>query len=106
MLDVARTFYDRAILIKPDYAEAWNRRATIFMQQENFTEALRDLNEALKLEPRHFGAWSQLAMLFEAMDAPDQALDAWREALAVYPTMREARSAEKRLVKQAEGRGL
>ena len=102
----ARAFFDRAILIKPDYAEAWNRRATIFMQQENFTEALRDLNEALKLEPRHFGAWSQLAMLFEAMDAPDQALDAWREALAVYPTMREARSAEKRLVKQAEGRGL
>lgn len=102
----ARTFYDRAIMIKPDYAEAWNRRAGLFLREENFPEALRDLNEALRLEPRHFGAWAGLATMFEALQAPEQALEAWREALTIYPTMHEALQAEKRLTKQAEGQGL
>ncbi|MEZ5997109.1 MAG: hypothetical protein R3B98_00245 [Hyphomonas sp.] len=102
----ARAFFDRAILIKPDYCEAWHRRAGLFAREENFPEALRDLNETLRLEPRHFGAWASLASLFDVMDAPDQALDAWREVLAIYPTMREAQAAEKRLTKQAEGQGL
>ncbi|MCA8902754.1 MAG: hypothetical protein KDA53_16055 [Hyphomonas sp.] len=104
--ETARTFYDRAILIKPDYAEAWHRRAGLFLREENFPEALRDLNETLKLEPRHFGAWAGLATMFEAMKAPDQALEAWREALSIYPTMHEALQAEKRLTKEAEGQGL
>lgn len=102
----ARTFYDRAILIKPDYPQAWFRRAGIFIGEENYPEALRDLNEALRLEPRHFGAWAGLASMFEAMGANDQALEAWREALAVYPFMRDGLQAEKRLAKSAEGQGL
>ena len=102
----ARIFYDRAILIEPDYPEAWFRRAGLFLAEENFPEALRDLNETLKLEPRHFGAWAGLGSIFEAMGAEDQALEAWREALAIYPHMREGLQAEKRLTKIAEGQGL
>jgi len=102
----ARVFYDRAIMIKPDYAQAWFRRAGIFLAEENFPEALRDLNETLKLEPRHFGAWAGLGSMFEAMGAKDQALEAWREALAIYPFMRDGQQAEKRLTKAAEGQGL
>jgi len=102
----ARLFYDRAILIKPDYAQAWFRRAGIFLAEENFPEALRDLNETLKLEPRHFGAWAGLGSIFEAMGANDQALEAWREALAIYPYMRDGLQAEKRLARLAEGQGL
>ena len=105
-LETAREFYDRAILIKPDYAEAWNRRATIFLTEENFPEALRDLNEALRLEPRHFGAWAGLGMMMETMGAQNEALEAYREALAIYPTMPQAIQAEKRLSKSAEGQGL
>ena len=102
----ARTFYDRAILIKPDYEQAWFRRAGIFLGEENFPEALRDLNETLKLEPRHFGAWAGLGSVFETMGANDQALEAWREALAIYPFMRDGLQAEKRLSRVAEGQGL
>ncbi len=104
--ETARAFFDRAILIKPDYPEAWNRRAGLFLQDENFPEALRDLEQALKLEPRHFGAWAGLGMMFEAMGANEEALDAYREALAIYPMMHEALAAEKRLSKVAEGTGL
>ncbi len=101
--DTARALLDRVILIQPDYAEAWNRRASIFLTEENYPEALRDLNEALKHEPRHFGAWAGLGMLFESMDAQEEALEAYREALAVYPLMPSAKKAAGRLSKQAEG---
>ena len=104
--ETARIFYDRVILIKPDYPQAWFRRAGIFLSEENYPEALRDLNETLKLEPRHFGAWAGLGSMFEAMGANKQALEAWREALAIYPFMRDAVQAEKRLTKSAEGQGL
>lgn len=101
--DTARALLDRVILLRPDYAEAWNRRASIFLTEENYPEALRDLNEALKYEPRHFGAWAGLGMLFETMRAPEEALEAYREALAVYPMMVQAKKAEGRLSKEAEG---
>lgn len=102
----ARTYYDRAILIEPEYAEAWNRRATLFLTEENWSEALRDLNETLRLEPRHFGAWSGLGMIFESIGAEEQALEAYREALAIYPLMPAATRAEARLSKAIEGQGL
>ena len=104
--DTARALYDRAIMIEPDYAEAWSRRASLFLNDENFPEALRDLNEALRLEPRHFGAWAGLGIMMETMGAEKEALDAYRQALEIYPLMTQALQAEKRLAKQAEGQGL
>ena len=80
--ETARAFYDRAILIAPDYAEAWSRRAGLFLNDENFPEALRDLNEALRLEPRHFGAWAGLGIMMEAMGAEKEALE-WCRRLRV-----------------------
>ena len=104
--DTARALYDRAIMIDPDYAEAWSRRASLFLNDENFPEALRDLNEALRLEPRHFGAWAGLGIMMETMGAEKEALAAYRQALDIYPFMTQALQAEKRLAKQAEGQGL
>ena len=57
----AHELLDRVILLKPDYPEAYHRRAGLFLMEENYPEAFRDLNEALKLEPRHFGAWLGMA---------------------------------------------
>jgi tetratricopeptide (TPR) repeat protein len=104
--DTARALYDRAIMIEPDYAEAWSRRASLFLNDENFPEALRDLNEALRLEPRHFGAWAGLGIMMETMGAEKEALEAYRQALDIYPFMTQAMQAEKRLSKAAEGQGL
>ena len=80
--ETARAFFDRAILIKPDYPEAWNRRAALFLMDENYTEALRDLNETLQLEPRHFGALSGLGLINMALDRPAKALAAFEAAPA------------------------
>ena len=80
-LELAHELYDRVIAIQPDYAEAYNRRASVFLLEENMAEALRDVNEALRLEPRHFGAWTGLGRVLEELGAKDEALAAYREAV-------------------------
>lgn len=104
--DTARELLDRVILLKPDYPEAWHRRAGLFLADENYPEAFRDLNEALKLEPRHFGAWLGMGVMLEALGGHKEALESYREALAIYPLMPQARFAADRLAKQAEGQEL
>lgn len=102
----ARILYDRIISLRPEYAEAWHRRATLFLAEERFDEALRDLNEALRHEPRHFGAWLGLAVMMEKLGSTDEALAAYREALAIYPRLIAARRAEARLRRRTEGTSL
>ena len=102
----ARALYDRAITIKPDYAEAWHRRATLFVADEHYDEALRDLNEALKHEPRHFGAWFGLGTLLERLGSTEEALEAYREALTIYPRLERARQAAARLSSVSDGTAL
>ncbi len=102
----AHELLDRVILLKPDYPEAWHRRAGLFLDSENFPEAFRDLNEALTLEPRHFGAWLGMGVMLETLGGEKEALDSYREALAIYPLLPQARFAAQRLAKQAEGQEL
>ncbi|MEL8054755.1 MAG: tetratricopeptide repeat protein [Pseudomonadota bacterium] len=103
-LDLAQALFDRVIAIQPNYAEAWNRRATIFLAQENYAEALRDVNEALRLEPRHFGAWGGLGAVLESLGAKQEALEAYEKALEIYPLFQRANAATARLKKELEGR--
>lgn len=105
-LEKAREFYDRAILIQPDYAEAYNRRATVFMAEDNLGQALLDLNEALAHEPRHFGAWIGLGLILESLGARDEALEAFEAALEIYPTMEAAKNGVDRLRRSQQGRGI
>ncbi len=103
-LDHARALYDRVIAIQPDYAEAWNRRATVFLAQQDYTEALRDVNEALRLEPRHFGAWGGLGAVLENLGSKQEALDAYEKALDIYPLFPSAKRGISRIRREQEGR--
>ena len=74
--DLAREMFDRAIIIQPKYAEAWNRRALIFFNDGKYDEAIADIEQTLRNEPRHFGAWIGLGMIFESINRPEAALKA------------------------------
>lgn len=102
-IELAHELLDRVVLLRPDFAEAWHRRAGLFLSEENYSEALRDLNQALEAEPRHFGAWLGMGFVLEQLGGEAEALESYREALKIYPLMPQAKAAEARLSLKAEG---
>lgn len=61
--DSAISLLDTIIERQPDYAEAWNQRATIYFMMGKYDQSLEDVAETLKREPRHFGALSGRGMI-------------------------------------------
>lgn len=69
----------------PDFAEAWNARATAYYMAGEFGPAVADIAKVLTLNPRHFGALSGLAAILEETGKTDKALEAYKAALAIHP---------------------
>src|ERR1700759_2277124 len=55
-MDVALKLLDATIKLRPDYVEAWNRRATLYYMKNDYAPSLADIQKVLMREPRHFGA--------------------------------------------------
>lgn len=83
----------------PDFAEAWNARATAYFLEGDFALAMADVEHVLVLNPRHFGALTGLASMLEAMDEPEQALAALRLAEKLNPNRPGIKDAIDRLEK-------
>ncbi len=76
---------DAAIVMKPDFAEAWNKRATAYYMLDDYGRALSDLEHTLALEPRHFGAIAGLGIILADVGREPEALEVLREALKIHP---------------------
>jgi tetratricopeptide (TPR) repeat protein len=94
------------IEIRPNYTEAWNRRATIYYLQKDYGRALSDLREVLLREPRHFGALSGLGLILQEIGDEKHALEAYRRALAINPHLENIEEAIKNLREKVEGRDI
>jgi len=92
--------------IRPDYIEAWNRRATLFFALKDYGRAMADIQEVLHREPRHFGALAGLGMILEEVGENKQALEAYRKALAINPHMPKIPDQVKALSEKVEGRDI
>jgi len=90
----------------PDFAEAWNARATAYYMAGEFGPAVADIAHVLTLNPRHFGALSGLGMILEESGKPERALEVYRAALAIHPHLQGATEAVERLATEAEGQEL
>jgi tetratricopeptide (TPR) repeat protein len=90
----------------PDFAEAWNARATAYYMAGEFGPSVADIAQVLTRNPRHFGALSGLAMILEESGKPEKALEVYRAALAIHPHLQGATEAVERLSKEAEGQEL
>jgi len=105
-LDLAVKLLDAIVKVKPDYVEAWNRRATIFYMKKDYGRALADIREVLKREPRHFGALAGFGLILQDIGDDRQALEVYRRALAVYPRMERIPDLVKTLQEKIEGRDI
>lgn len=82
---VALTLLDELVDNEADYAEAWNRRATVHYLLGNYNQSLSDIENTLKLEPRHFGAISGIGMIMLKIGQTDKALHAFERVLDISP---------------------
>ena len=90
----------------PDFAEAYNGRATAYYQTGDLGPSVADIARTLTLNPRHFGALAGLGMILEELGKPEKALEAYQAALGVNPHMADVTEAVERLQAQISGRDL
>lgn len=90
-LDISRTMtlLEQITANFPDYAEAWNLRATLQYELGNYEKSLSDIEETLRREPRHYGALSGRALVYLALGDKLKARQAVEEALEIHPFIAE-----------------
>ena len=70
---------------RPAFAEAWNKRATLYYMLDQYELSMKDCDEVLKRVPNHFGALSGYAQMLATRDQPERALEYLERAYRVNP---------------------
>jgi tetratricopeptide (TPR) repeat protein len=83
-----RTFSE-IIQKKPEFAEAWNKRATVYYLIGEYQKSLADCEEVIKRNPLHFGALSGFGLIYLQLKRPDKALEHFERALRVNPNLEQ-----------------
>jgi tetratricopeptide (TPR) repeat protein len=104
--DIALKLLDKVVKLRPDYVEGWNRRATIYYLQNDYSKSMSDIREVLVREPRHFGALAGLGMIMQELGDDKRALDAFRKALEINPHLEKLPDMVKSLTEKVEGRPI
>ncbi|HKU08768.1 MAG TPA: tetratricopeptide repeat protein [Bradyrhizobium sp.] len=105
-MDVALKLLDSIVKLRPDYVEAWNRRATLYYLNNDYVHSMQDIQQVLAREPRHFGALAGLGMIMQDLGEDKRALEAFRKALAVNPYLEKVPDIVKSLTEKVEGRDI
>ncbi|MBC8158042.1 MAG: tetratricopeptide repeat protein [Alphaproteobacteria bacterium] len=84
-LQRALRVFDKLVIDAPEFAEAWNKRATVHFMLGNYDASIADITRTLLLEPRHFGALSGLGMIFAEIGREEGAIRAFESALGIHP---------------------
>ncbi len=103
-VDGALDSLDDALVLEPDYAEAWLRRAQTKFHVGDYAGAIRDIQATLQREPRHFLALQTLSRIAEAQGDWKGALAAWEKALELDPRTPDGRERLQMLRRKALGK--
>jgi tetratricopeptide (TPR) repeat protein len=103
---LAEELLDKIVIIEPEWAEAWNQRATARFRADDVNGAVADLGQALALEPRHFSALSGLGFILYRAGFDRRALDVMRRALAINPKQEDVRKLVEELTQKFDGRDI
>lgn len=102
----ARETFDALVSRAPDFAEAWNKRATLHFATGDYRASVDDIQAVLRLEPRHFGALSGLGLIYLAIDRPEAAAKSFEAALAIHPHLPGAKAHVEMLKERIDGEPL
>lgn len=97
---------DQVVLLQPTFAEAWNKRATVYFLMEDMASSMSDIRQTLAREPRHFGALAGLGVILQSMDRKEDAIRAYKRALEVNPQLDKIRESLDKLEKEVAGRAI
>jgi len=79
--------FTRVIRGKLDFAEGWNKRATVYFLMGEYQKSLADCDEVMKRNPAHFGALAGYGQIYLQLGEPEKALEYFERALAVNPNL-------------------
>ena len=96
-LSKAYKMFTQIIAVEPDWAEAWNKRATVLYLMDQYQSSLNDIKITLTLEPRHFGALSGQALNYIELKEYEKAIKSYRDVQKIYPIMDGAKKMIPRL---------
>ena len=103
---LALSLFDKLVALQPDWAEAWNQRATTRFLAGDTDGAMADINQVMKLEPRHFGALAGMGMILQGAGLDKSALEIFKKALAIYPLAPDIQKLVERLTREVEGQAI
>ena len=98
--------FNEVIQLAPDFAEGWNKRATLFYLMNKFDRSVNDIAQTLKLEPRHFGALSGLGLINQTIGQTNAAIKAFEHALDINPHLSGLREKVTKMKKIKLGRKI
>jgi len=90
-LEASIDTFSEVIRRQPDFAEGWNKRATVYYLVGEYRKSAADCDEVLKRNPSHFGALSGYGMIWLRLDDPARALERFEQALTVNPNLESVR---------------
>ena len=103
---LALDFLDRIVTMRPDYAEGWNKRATVFYLTDDYSQSIADIKRALIIEPRHFGALSGLGSILHEIGDDKTAIEVYDQALALDPYLDNVKKALGEIHKDTDGKDI
>lgn len=103
--EAALLHFDELVEIAPDFAEGWNKRATVYFRQGRFAASVSDIERVLAIEPKHFGALSGLGIIYMELGEKRGALRAFEKAREIHPNLPNVDSVIRDLRRDVEGRG-
>ncbi len=90
-LSKAYEVFTKIITVESDWAEAWNKRATVLYLMKQYESSLADIEITLVLEPRHFGALSGQALNYIELNLYEKAIKSYKAAQRIYPIIDAAK---------------
>ncbi len=104
--EAAVVFLNDLTRLAPEFAEGWNKRATLHFIEGRYGQSIDDIARTLAIEPRHFGALSGLGIILDRLGDKKGALEAYRKAVEIHPNLPGAQDGIKKLSKEVEGQRL